>query len=93
MEQADIANQKLLHNCEILHYRLQDSSVDFFIEEEDKLILETASTADDAIDLLATSDIHISLILAEVLVCLFLFKCICIFLCPFYSPPPCSSRS
>lgn len=67
MEQADIANQKLFHDCEILHYRLQDSSVDFFIEEENKLVLETASTADDAIDLLATSDDHISLLLAEVL--------------------------
>lgn len=65
MEQADIANQKLFHDCEILHYRLQDSSVDFFIEEENKLVLETASTADDAIDLLATSDDHISLLLAE----------------------------
>lgn len=67
MEQADIANQKLLLDCEILHYRLQDSSVDFFIEDEDKIILETASTTDDAIDLLATSDNHISLILGEVL--------------------------
>ncbi|XP_022959560.1 PX domain-containing protein EREX-like isoform X2 [Cucurbita moschata] len=65
MEQAKIANQKLLHDCEILQYRLQDSSVDFFIEEGDKLILETASTAHDAMDLLATSDNHISLILAE----------------------------
>ncbi|XP_023004776.1 PX domain-containing protein EREX-like [Cucurbita maxima] len=65
MEQAKIANQKLLHDCEILHYRLQDSSVDFFIGEGDKLILETASTAHDAMDLLAASDNHISLILAE----------------------------
>ncbi|XP_038898996.1 PX domain-containing protein EREX-like [Benincasa hispida] len=65
MEQSDIANQKLLHDCEILHYRLQDSSVDFFIEEENKLILETASTADDAIDLLETSDNHISVVLSE----------------------------
>lgn len=71
MEQAKIANQKLLHDCEILQYRLQDSSVDFFIEEGDKVILETASTAHDAMDLLATSDNHISLILAEVLL-----KCI-----------------
>lgn len=68
MEHADVGNQKLLHDCEILHNRLQDSSVDFFIEEEDKLIFETASTADDAIDLLETSDNHISILLAEVLV-------------------------
>lgn len=67
MEQADIAKQKLLHDCEVLHHRLQDSTVDFFIEQENKLILETASTADDAIDLLATSDNHINLLLAEVL--------------------------
>ncbi|KAA0058745.1 filamin A-interacting protein 1-like isoform X5 [Cucumis melo var. makuwa] len=65
MEQADIAKQKLLHDCEVLHHRLQDSTVDFFIEQENKLILETASTADDAIDLLATSDNHINLLLAE----------------------------
>lgn len=67
MEQADIANQKLLHDYEFLQCRLQDSSVDFFVEEEDKLILESASTADDAIELLATSDNLISLLLAEVL--------------------------
>ncbi|XP_022991390.1 PX domain-containing protein EREX-like [Cucurbita maxima] len=65
MEQADIANQKLLHDYEFLQCRLKDSSVDFFVEEEDKLILESAPTADDAIELLATSDNLISLLLAE----------------------------
>ncbi|KAG8656265.1 PX domain-containing protein EREX isoform X2 [Manihot esculenta] len=58
------ANVKLLHECEILRSRLEECSVNFLIEEEDKLIVDTSSPS-DAIDLLATSDNRIGLLLAE----------------------------
>ncbi|KAL5825221.1 hypothetical protein ACOSQ3_021284 [Xanthoceras sorbifolium] len=64
MEHANNANSKLLHECEILRNRLQECSVNFLSEEEDKLILDTSSPS-DAIDLLTTSDNRIGLLLAE----------------------------
>lgn len=64
-ELADTANTKLLHECGILRSRLQECSVNFLIEEEDKLIVDT-SLPSDAIDLLVTSDNRIGLLLAEV---------------------------
>ncbi|KAK4837071.1 hypothetical protein QYF36_002594 [Acer negundo] len=63
-ELANNANSKLLHECEILRNRLQECSVNFLSEEEDKLILDTSSPS-DAIDLLTTSDNRIGLLLAE----------------------------
>ncbi|XP_011007710.1 PREDICTED: uncharacterized protein LOC105113290 isoform X2 [Populus euphratica] len=63
-ENVIAANAKLLHECEILHNRLEECSVNFLIEEEDKLIVDTSSPS-DAIDLLATSDNRIGLLLAE----------------------------
>lgn len=63
-ELADTANTKLLHECGILRSRLQECSVNFLIEEEDKLIVDT-SLPSDAIDLLVTSDNRIGLLLAE----------------------------
>lgn len=66
MERANFANSKLLHECEILRNRLQECSVNFLSEEEDKLTVDTSS-ASDAIDLLTTSDNRIGLLLAEVL--------------------------
>ncbi|KAK0595126.1 hypothetical protein LWI29_003825 [Acer saccharum] len=63
-ELANNANSKLLHECEILCNRLQECSVNFLSEEEDKLILDTSSPS-DAIDLLTTSDNRIGLLLAE----------------------------
>lgn len=65
MEHADIANLKLLHECEILRNRLQECSVNFLSEEEDKLTADTSSPS-DAIDLLTTSDNRIGLLVAEV---------------------------
>lgn len=65
MEHANNANSKLLHECEILRNRLQECSVNFLSEEEDKLDLDTSSPS-DAIDLLTTSDNRIGLLLAEV---------------------------
>ncbi|XP_062008113.1 PX domain-containing protein EREX isoform X1 [Rosa rugosa] len=64
IECAATTNAKLLHECEILRSRLQECSVNFLVEEEDKLILDTSSPS-DAIDLLTTSDNRIGLLLAE----------------------------
>ncbi|KDP37061.1 hypothetical protein JCGZ_06117 [Jatropha curcas] len=64
MQIVTTANAKLLHECEILRNRLQECSVNFLIEEEDKLIVDTSSPS-DAIDLLTTSDNRIGLLLAE----------------------------
>ncbi|KAF8025380.1 hypothetical protein BT93_F2274 [Corymbia citriodora subsp. variegata] len=64
VESASAANTKLLHECEILRNRLQECSVNFLSEEEDKLIVDTSSPS-DAIDLLITSDNRIGLLLAE----------------------------
>lgn len=65
MEQTDATNMKLLHECEILRSRLQECSVNFLSEEEDKLILDTSNPS-DAFDLLTTSENRIGLLLAEV---------------------------
>ena len=65
MKHANAANTKLLHECNLLRDRLQECSVNFLSEEEDKLIVDTSSPS-DALDLLTTSDNRISLLLAEV---------------------------
>ncbi|XP_028766394.1 PX domain-containing protein EREX-like [Neltuma alba] len=57
------ANAKLLRECGILQQRLQECSVNFLVEEEDKLIVDTSPS--DALDLLAMSDNRIGLLLAE----------------------------
>ncbi|CAO2815235.1 unnamed protein product [Amaranthus hypochondriacus] len=62
-ESAKVVNDKLLLECSILRKRLEESSVDVLVEEEDKLVLDTSSS--DAIDLLTTSDNRIGLLLAE----------------------------
>lgn len=63
-EHANAANIKLLHEYEILRSRLEECSVSFLIEEENKLVLD-ASSPSDAIDILSTSDDRIGLLLAE----------------------------
>ncbi|KAI4329355.1 hypothetical protein L6164_021626 [Bauhinia variegata] len=63
MELSNNANAKLLHECRILQQRLEECSVNFLIQEEDKLIVDTSPS--DALDLLATSDNRIGLLLAE----------------------------
>ncbi|XP_061351293.1 PX domain-containing protein EREX [Gastrolobium bilobum] len=63
MELSHNANAKLLHECAILQKRLQECSVNFLAEEEDKLNVDTSPS--DALDLLATSDNRIGLLLAE----------------------------
>ncbi|CAL0332346.1 unnamed protein product [Lupinus luteus] len=64
MELSHNLNSKLLHECAILHKRLQKCSVNFLVEEEGKLTVDTS--ASDAFDFLATSDNQIGLLLAEV---------------------------
>ncbi|MBA0599370.1 hypothetical protein Gorai_005591, partial [Gossypium raimondii] len=64
MEHANAANAKLLHECNLLWDRLQECSVNFLSEEEDKLNVDTSSPS-DALDLLTTSDNRIGLLLAE----------------------------
>ncbi|RDY12904.1 PX domain-containing protein EREX, partial [Mucuna pruriens] len=63
MEISHNANTKLLHECAILQTRLRECSVNFLVEEEDKLNIDTSPS--DALDLLATSDNRIGLLLAE----------------------------
>ncbi|KAK7270656.1 hypothetical protein RJT34_25968 [Clitoria ternatea] len=63
MELSLDANEKLLHECAILQKRLQECSVNFLVEEEDMLNADTSPS--DALDLLATSDNRIGLLLAE----------------------------
>ncbi|CAK8535649.1 unnamed protein product [Lathyrus sativus] len=63
MQLSHNTNAKLLHECAILQKRLQECSVNFLVEEEDKLNVDTSPS--DALDLLATSDNRIGLLLAE----------------------------
>lgn len=67
-EDAELAKKNLLHECRVLRGRLEDCNVNVFLEEEDSLTVNP-SALPDALDLLATSDNRIGLLLAEV--CLF----------------------
>ncbi|CAN4086407.1 unnamed protein product [Withania somnifera] len=64
-EHANAANTKLLHEYEILCSRLEECSVSFLIEEENKLVLDASFSPSDAIDILSASDDQIGLLLAE----------------------------
>ncbi|CAN6925839.1 unnamed protein product [Brassica oleracea] len=63
-ETAKAANEKLMHECDVLQNRLQECNVKFQIEDESKSIMESSSPS-EAIDLLATSDNRIGLLIAE----------------------------
>lgn len=63
-EQAAAARAKLLREAEILRQRLQECSVDIISKGGDKYTVNAASTS-EAVDLLATSDNRIGLLLAE----------------------------
>ncbi|KAL2458774.1 Phox (PX) domain-containing protein [Forsythia ovata] len=63
-EYTNAANAKLLHECDILRSRLEECSVNFLAEEENKLKMDTLSKS-DAVGLLATSDNRIGLLLVE----------------------------
>ncbi|KAL8457053.1 hypothetical protein ACS0TY_034221 [Phlomoides rotata] len=62
MESVDAANRKLLRECEILRGRLEECSVNFLDEQDNKLKMEFLP---DALDILATSENRIGLLLAE----------------------------
>ncbi|XP_008788831.2 PX domain-containing protein EREL1-like isoform X2 [Phoenix dactylifera] len=61
---AKSARKKLLDECRVLRNRLQDCSVNFLSESEDRFTINPSSLS-DALDLLATSDNRIGLLLAE----------------------------
>ncbi|XP_042468738.1 PX domain-containing protein EREL1-like isoform X1 [Zingiber officinale] len=61
---AKSANKTFLHECRVLRDRLQECSVNFLTDEEDKFTIDDSSLS-DAVDLLATSDNRIGLLLAE----------------------------
>ncbi|KAK1323994.1 hypothetical protein QJS10_CPA02g00235 [Acorus calamus] len=64
LEYLKSSKKKFLHECGILHHRLQECSSDFLMEEEDKFICNPSSSS-DALDLLTTSDNRIGLLIAE----------------------------
>ncbi|KAL0906303.1 hypothetical protein M5K25_024786 [Dendrobium thyrsiflorum] len=59
------ARMNLIHKCETLRHRLQECKVNFLAEEEDRLTVSLSSFP-AALDLLATSDNRIDLLIAEV---------------------------
>lgn len=61
-DRINAANRKLLHECEILRSRLRECCVNILAEQEYKLNMESPP---DAVDILATSENRIGLLLAE----------------------------
>ncbi|URE40496.1 PX [Musa troglodytarum] len=61
---AKSASKNLLHECRVLRDWLQECIVNFLADEEDKFTISPSSLS-DALDLLATSDNRIGLLLAE----------------------------
>ena len=64
-----LSREKILHECRLLRERLQECSAKFLAEEQDNFTIDPSSLS-DALDLLATSDNRIRLLVAEVK-----FKC------------------
>ena len=64
-----LSREKILHECRLLRERLQECSAKFLAEEQDNFTIDPSSLP-DALDLLATSDNRIRLLVAEVK-----FKC------------------
>jgi hypothetical protein len=60
-----LSRQKVLHECRLLRERLQECSAKFLAEEQDSFTIDPSSLP-DALDLLATSDNRIRLLVAEV---------------------------
>lgn len=63
-EHAKASREKLLHECHILHNRLQECNTNLLSDNEDNFVADSSSLA-DALDLLATSDDRIGLLLSE----------------------------
>ncbi|KAI3759628.1 hypothetical protein L6452_07575 [Arctium lappa] len=62
-ESGNAIKMAVLHECELLHNRLQECSVNFLVDKENKPAVDTSLS--DAIDLLEKSESQISLLLAE----------------------------
>jgi hypothetical protein len=62
---AKNSREKLLHECSILRNQLQECNINFLTDEGDNFVADSSSLS-DALDLLATSDDRIGLLLAEV---------------------------
>ncbi|KAF7098655.1 hypothetical protein CFC21_100379 [Triticum aestivum] len=58
------SREKMLHECRLLRERLQECSAKFLAEEQDNLPVDPSSLP-DALDLLATSDNRIRLLVAQ----------------------------
>uniref|UniRef100_M8BFF9 Uncharacterized protein n=1 Tax=Aegilops tauschii TaxID=37682 RepID=M8BFF9_AEGTA len=58
------SREKMLHECRLLRERLQECSAKFLAEEQDNLTVDPSSLP-DALDLLATSDNRIRLLVAQ----------------------------
>ncbi|XP_050268397.1 PX domain-containing protein EREL1-like isoform X1 [Quercus robur] len=63
-EHAKASREKLLQECHILHNRLQECNTNLLADNEDNFVADSSSLA-DALDLLATSDDRIGLLLSE----------------------------
>ncbi|KAL0910207.1 hypothetical protein M5K25_021161 [Dendrobium thyrsiflorum] len=61
---AKSTGKKLLRECEVLWHQLQECSINFLSTEEDHFTINPASLS-DALELLATSDNRIGLLIAE----------------------------
>jgi len=59
-----LSREKFLHECRLLRERLQECSAKFLAEEQDNFTIDPSSLP-DALDLLATSDNRIRLLVAE----------------------------
>ncbi|XP_071712281.1 uncharacterized protein [Rutidosis leptorrhynchoides] len=63
-EAKNVLKLALIHKCEELCNRLRGCSINFILDDEDKLMADTSLS--DAVDLLETSDSQINLLLTEV---------------------------
>lgn len=61
---AKNSREKLLHECSILRNQLQECNINFLTDDGDNFVADSSSLS-DALDLLATSDDRIGLLLAE----------------------------
>lgn len=68
---AKLCRVKFLHECRLLHERLLECSAKFLAEEQGNFTI-VPSSLPDALDLLATSDNRVRLLIAEVN-----YKCYC----------------
>ncbi|KAM4122731.1 hypothetical protein ACJW30_01G105700 [Castanea mollissima] len=63
-EHAKASREKLLHECHVLHNRLQECNTNLLADDEDNFVADSSSLA-DALDLLATCDDRVGLLLSE----------------------------